>query len=352
MQVPIFWRIVSGYAVILLLFVGVSSYAVIELGGLSLAARNALDTDNRMIADEEKLTDAFLSEVRYAGQFLISHTRVLHEQFRQFTNDFTRYFSEIKSRAGSPELQSRLSRVEQFHHRYHDLFEQEVRYVRAGQLYAESRFQEERAKLFESTLQELERLKKHLQTNLHDKLQSIERVAGRARTIAAATTAVLLVLGVALSLLISRSITVPLLKLRRSAAATVPSDAASGGFHIPELRALANVLSEHKSAFEKAASANAAFSESVAEQLTLPLVSLKQRLNYLKEELGPALAAEHKRTLEILAEETERLIEFSTQFGPLGKMRGAPAATPEQTNSMERTLNTDYQRPRRLSADF
>jgi CHASE3 domain sensor protein len=334
MQIPIFWRIVSGYALILVLFVGVSSYSIIQLGGLSGTARTALDTDNRMIAYEEKLSDAFLSEVRYAGQFLIAHTRALHEQFGQFNNDFIGYLSEIKSRAASAELQTRLSRVEEFHSRYHDLFEQEVRYLRAGQPYAESRFQQERGKIFETTLQELERLKRQLQTNLHEKLEAIERVARTARTIAAVTTVILLGLGIALSLLISRSITAPLLRLRRSAAGAVTPDAdgASGGFYIPEISALSDVLMKHKCAFEKAASVNAAFAESVADQLTMPLISLKQRLSYLQEELSPALAAEHRTTLKILAEETERLIERSTQFGPLAATRCEPAITQEPTN--------------------
>ena len=336
MQISIFWRIVSGYALILALFVGVSSYAVIELGGLSRAARAALDTDNRMIADEEKLADAFLSEVRYAGQFLISHTRALHDQFKQFNNDFVGYLAEIK-RAAPAELQSRLSRLDEFHRRYHDLFEQEVRYVRAGQPYAESRFQQERGKLFETTLQELERLKNQLQTNLQDKLQGIERVASRARTIAAATTVVLLAIGIALSFLTSRSITVPLLKLRRSAAGAVPADAQanSGGFYIPEIRALSEVLMKHKYAFEKAANANASFADSVADQLTMPLISLKQRLTYLQEELGTTLAADHKTILEVLAEETERLIEHSIQFGPVAPLQREPAVMNEPANEPE-----------------
>ena len=132
MQIPIFWRLISGYALILLLSVGVSAYSGVQLGSLSGTARLALDTDNRMISAQEKLTDAFLSEVRYAGKFVITHTASLHEQFRQFKNDFTGYMSEIKSLAASPHTKVRLSRVEELHQRYQDLFDREVRYIKAG----------------------------------------------------------------------------------------------------------------------------------------------------------------------------------------------------------------------------
>jgi methyl-accepting chemotaxis protein len=331
MQITIFWRIVSGYALILVLCVGASSYSIIQLGELSGTARTALDTDNRMIASEEKLTDAFLSEVRYAGQFLIAHTSALNEQFRQFDSDFIGYLSEIKSRAASAELQTRLSRIEEFHHRYHDLFEQEVRYLRARQPYAESRFKQERGKIFETTLQELERLKRQLQTNLHEKLQAIESVARTARTIAAVTTVILLGLGIALSFLISRSITEPLVKLTRSATRNTAADpaAARGEFRIPEIRALSDALIRSKQSIEKVARANAAFAETVADQLRTPLISLKQRLSYLEDELSPALAAEQKTTFDILAEEIERLVERSSQFGSLAKAKGEMASFAE-----------------------
>ncbi|MGE5306490.1 MAG: hypothetical protein ACM3TN_24535 [Alphaproteobacteria bacterium] len=333
MQIPIFWRIVSGYALILVLLVGASSYSIIQLGGLSGTARTALDTDNRMIADEEKLTDAFLSEVRYAGQFLIARTGALHEQFSQFNTDFTDYLSEIRSRAASAELQTRLSRIEEFHSRYRDLFEQEVRYLQIGQPFAESRFQQERGKIFEATLQELERLKRQLQTNLHEKLQAIENVARTARTVATVTTVILLGLGIALSLLISKSITEPLLKLTRSATRNIAADpaAAFDGSRIPEIRALSDALTDSKQNIEKVAKENLAFAETVADELRTPLISLKQRLRYLQDELSPALAAGQRTSFNILAEETERLIQRSSQLGSLAKAECEAASVQEQT---------------------
>ena len=77
MRIPIFWRLLFGYSAILLLSVGLSTYSIIQLGGLSTTARAALDTDSRRIGNVEKLTDALLSEVRYAGRFIITHAEEL-----------------------------------------------------------------------------------------------------------------------------------------------------------------------------------------------------------------------------------------------------------------------------------
>ena len=181
MPIPLFWRLILGYAAILLLSVGTSVYSIVQLGGLSQTARDAIDTDYRTIAHQETLTDAFLSEARYGGKYLITQAPASYDQFRQFKNDFLRYLGELKSAGVSGEITTQLVRVDQLHRSYHDLFEQEVRYLKAGQPYAQSRYQQERDKILENTLRELAHLKDQLEKTLHDKLEHMSGTAGAAR---------------------------------------------------------------------------------------------------------------------------------------------------------------------------
>ncbi len=310
MQISILWRLISGYSLILLLSVGVSSYSIVQLGRLSGTARAALDTDNRLITYQEKLTDTFLSEVRYAGKFIITHTVSLHEQFRQFKNDFIGYIGEIKSLDASPDVKARLSRVEELHLRYQDLFDQEVRYIKAGQPYPESRFQQEKEKILESALEELERLKRQLHNNLNDKLKTMDTAARSARTGAGLATLLLLGLGVVLSLAISKSITRPLAALKRITMEEAERDSSSSSefYRIPEIRELADALSEARRKLRREAETNITFVHTITEQFVMPLVSLKKRLVYLQTELTEKVTAEQRTTLEVLAAETERLI--------------------------------------------
>ena len=319
MRIAIFWRLTSGYAIILILFVALSSYSIIQLGQISSTARDALGIDNRMIGYQEKLTDIFLSEVRYAGKFIITHTGSLHEQFLQFKSDFLRYMGEMQLQAAAPDLKARLSRVEELHLRYQDLFDQEVRYVKAGQSYAESRFQQEKEKVLESVLGELDRLKRQLQKNLQDKLETMERAGRAARTIAGVTTLVLFGLSIALSFFISKGITTPLSKLRRITMEEHEENlnSASDFARIPEIQELSEALHNAKTELQKAAETNAHFVDSITEQFTIPLISLKKRLNYLNEELSEKVTADQKITFEVLTLETERLIQRCTELHPL-----------------------------------
>ncbi|MGH7824847.1 MAG: CHASE3 domain-containing protein [Candidatus Binatia bacterium] len=323
MAMPIFWRLIYGYSVILLMSVALSSYSILQLGQLSSSARTALNGDSRMIDYQEKLTDVFLSEVRYAGKFLITHARPLHDQLRQFKGDFVRYMDELKALTESPEIKARLARVEEFHLRYHELFDQEVQYVRAGQPYAQTRYREEKEKVLESVLGELVSLKAHLQNHLRDKLETIVSAARTTRNIAVATTIALLGLGIALSFAISKSIVKPLSELRRA------TENAEDDFHyrsdlsrIPEIHDLAVVLRNEKQRLQDAARTNASFVGSITDQFAMPLISINKRLSYLKQELIPNVTPEQTKHIDILAAEVERLIGRFSRLRQPSKVPG------------------------------
>ena len=317
MSMPIFWRIISGYSVILLLAAGVAGYSIVQLGGLSGTARSALDSENRMIAYQETLTDAFLSEVRYAGRFLITRADAHHKEFRQFKEDFKRYMGDMTSRATFVEIKASLLRIDELHIRYHELFDQEVRYIKASQPYAQSRYQQEREKILDSALRELERLRAQLQANLNSKLETMEQAARAARNIAIAGTLVLIGLGVVLSLLISRSITKPLSELtRRTAEEPEDSSSAVEAGGIPEIQELSEILAHERHRIREAARSQADFFDDLSEQITVPLTSIQQRLTYLQRHLSQGNGDEQNPSLEVIIKETERLIDHCNQLKP------------------------------------
>jgi len=204
MRISIFWRLIISHAGILLLSGAACFYSIMQLGYLSEAARSTLDTNQRIIAYQEGLTEAFLSEVRYGGKYLIGHTEARHDQLLQFKREFVNYL-ELLKRLGQSESSS-LSAIERLHDQYHDLFDREVTYIRTNQTYAQSRYQQERDKIVESTVGELDLLKAQLRTRLKSKLENIDQAARTARKISIATTLVLLIVGFLISLTVSRSL--------------------------------------------------------------------------------------------------------------------------------------------------
>jgi hypothetical protein len=85
-----------------------------------------------------------------------------------------------------------------------------VKYISDKQIYASSRFQQERDKIIESTIRELDGLKAQLRAKLQAKLEEIDQGARRARKIALISTLIVLIMGTLLSLKVSQSFTGPL----------------------------------------------------------------------------------------------------------------------------------------------
>jgi CHASE3 domain sensor protein len=204
MSLSIFWRLILSHVGILLLSGAACLYSVVQLDSLSATARSALDADHRMIDYQEALTDAFLSQVRYGGKYLITHGEGRREQMQQFKKDFSDSLAPLKTLGQTEQITASVTKIERFYGQYHELFDREAEYIRAKQNYAQTRYQQERNKIVETTLDELDRLKAQLRIKLQAKLALMEQRARTARRIAVLTTLVVLVFGAFLSLKVSK----------------------------------------------------------------------------------------------------------------------------------------------------
>jgi hypothetical protein len=204
----ILWRLFLGNGGILLLCVFPCLYAIGQLGSLSGTARAVLDRDHRMIGYQEALTDSFLSEMRYGGKYIFTQAEDRHQQMIQFKNDFARYLEQLKSLRDAEQMANALLKIEQFHRQYHQLFDREVAFIRAKQTYAQSRYQQERDKVVESVIEELDRLKALLQTNLQEKLENLDQAARTARRIAILSTLIVTLMGTLFCFTMSKRVTV------------------------------------------------------------------------------------------------------------------------------------------------
>jgi CHASE3 domain sensor protein len=315
MAIPLFWRLILGYSAILLLTIGTSLYSIIQLGAFSKTARAAIDTDYRMIAYQETLTDALLSEVRYSGKYLITQSPASYDQFLQFKNDFLRYLSGLKASNVSREILTQLSHVEQLHQGYHDLFDQEMRYIKARQPYAQSRYQQERDKILDNTLRELGRLKEQLQTNVQNKLEQMGGSARTARNIAIVTTMILLILGTTLSLKISATVTKSLREIKRRTQSETSDPVSSMPISaIPEIQELSDAFTQRIKQLNEAAEKNVNLVQRVTEEVAARLIALKTRLSDLGVGGQTTNDRDKNSSIAALIADTDRLVQHCAEL--------------------------------------
>ena len=195
MDSSILRNFIVGYVSMIVLMVAISGYSSIQLGNLSESANLALNVEQRMIDQSDKLADAFLSEARYTGKFTVTGAAVYQDQSKQFKGDFERYLFQLKSLPGPKEAIQRLARTEEYHVQFNQLFDKEIEYINKKQPYAETRYREERERLVDYLLRELEAFKNGLHKSLQERIGNIERAALKSQRITLSATLLLVGLG-------------------------------------------------------------------------------------------------------------------------------------------------------------
>lgn len=327
MRLTLFSRLALGYLAIAGLLLLVSLYAVFQLDRLNRVVRSVVETDVRLGDYGKKLSDAFLSQVGYERKFLIAKDDALYDQFLLFKSDFEQYLEEIDAIA-DPEARGYLDRLKKHYGNYTDLFDQELRYIWAGQPYSQERFQPEKEKAQEGVLAELEKLRVYSEASTHKKIRSLSEAGLKARQAALLIGGVSLLLVLVISFLITRGITRPVRILKRKT-----REIAKGVFEAdvridspPEIAELAESFNFMCHKLKDLDRLKSDFYSMMSHELRTPLTSIKEGTGLLLEGVGGAMTEKQRRLLEILSEESTRLIDLVNSVLDFSKMEAGMMA--------------------------
>ena len=322
MKLTILSRLVIGYLVIFVLVIGMSVYAVIRIGQFNDITQSVLRTNNRIVEYSGKLTDAVLSQVRYERKFVITKDRAFHNQFLQLKSDFEQYLDEAMTITDSPRLRSFLTSARESYQTYLSLFEDELEHLGSGRPYAVQWYKDEKEKATNATLNEFEKLRMHTQQNTTDKIRTLYEAGAEARRMAISMTAVFLALALGISFFIHRSITRPILTLKKRT-----REIAQGNFtedlHLsspPEIAELANAFNLMCSKLSELDKMKSDFFSSMSHELRTPLSTIKMGIGLLREGVEGPLTEKQTKLLTILGEESERLIVLVNSLLDFSKM--------------------------------
>lgn len=311
-----------GYLAILAMATGVSIYAVFELGRIKEIARSMVLVDNDMIDLEEKLTDALLSETRYERKFIIVNDDSLVKGFRSAQEEFDQMLIKAGSQVGDERTASLIESIRKAHKDYGTLFEEEIGYIKTGTGYLELWFREEKDKLVNATIEDLKTLKAGSQGELFSKVGAIGEAGTKARSVAIAITGAAVTLGIILSVIIARSIAVPLLVMKGKT-----REIARGIFKPdlkltspPEIAELAQALNSMAVRLREVDTMKSDFFSLMSHELRTPLTSIKEGTNLMLEGLAGETTDKQQRILTIISEESNRLIGLVNSLLDLSKM--------------------------------
>jgi signal transduction histidine kinase len=322
MKLTIFSRLVAGHLVFLALVIGMSTYAIIQIGRINDVTQSVLTVNNRMNDYAERLSDVIFSQVRYEKKFVISKDEMFYDQFLQLRNDFDRYLAEMMSIADSPRTRSLLNTINNSYQTYQTLFQEELTFLKAGRPYAHNGLNREKEKATQSVINGLETLRANTSKNATDKIRGLHEIGTELRKIAMMMTAAFLLFGIVVSLWINRSITRPLSILE-----TKTKEIGKGNFKEdlnilspPELAGLAGAFNLMCSKLSELDKMKSDFFSSVTHELRTPLSTIKMGIVLLKEGIEGPLTEGQRGLLKVLEKETHLLIDLVNSLLDLSKM--------------------------------
>ncbi len=315
MHLSLFSRLTIGYLAIFAIVAAASSYAIVELADFGSRAESILRIDNRVLDHEKFLTDLLLSQSRAEQQFVLSRDEVWYLQFVRLKIDFE---ARAESAAAVADILIRpiMRRVRDNYRSYVELVDDEARRVRSRRNYPQAWYKQNKDKLVDAMLDELERLRANQQQTTYTKVKDLVASAAQAREAALSIAAGSLLAIVLMSMLITKSITRPLAKLK-----TKTQEIAHGNFDNPvqikspseigELAAALNLMSQRLKEIDRM---KAEFFATMSHELRTPLTSIKEGTGLLLDGVGGVTTEKQQRLLSIITEESNRLISLVNTF--------------------------------------
>ncbi|NTW66847.1 MAG: HAMP domain-containing histidine kinase [Nitrospirae bacterium] len=328
MRASIFFRLMMGYIFLLVLATSVSVYSIVQLGRVRDVTQSITLEDNVLLDLHKSLSNAFLTETQNEKNFITLRDEAFYNSFLLAWRDFEKNLAQTKAVARSPELTALIERIGALHIGYQTLVDEEAALRKTGTPYVAFRYRMRKETAVTALTEALQTMRAMVQTAIIDKVTRLNEAVVQAGDITLAVTASSLVLGIIISLLITRSITVPLDHMTKKTA-EIGSGIYGPALDLrspPEIGALAQAFNFMSARLQNVDKMKSDFYALMSHELRTPLTSIKEGTNLFLEGHGGPVTEKQKWLLTIVAEESNRLIELVSSLMDLSKLEAGMLA--------------------------
>jgi two-component system sensor histidine kinase GlrK len=313
---------------VLFMALSVSTYAIHQLIQFNSVTNSVLRVDNRILDIHKKLADALLSQIAYEKKFIITKDQSLHENFLRASDDFNKHFSTMLSLVDSPQDRALMDSIKRQLEQYQSIFDEEVSYLKTNTDYPQDEYREEKERVLNEITVGVRQIKANTKQNTYQRIVKIAEAGNKSRKVVAMITAISLILGMTLSILITRSITRPLSVVKKQT-----DKIAKGDFESslelsspPEIKELVDAFNSMSMKLKEVDKMKSDFFELMSHELRTPITSIKEGTNLLSEGLGGEIPEKQKRLLSIISEESSRVITLVNSLLDLSKIEAGMMA--------------------------
>lgn len=314
MRLTIFSRVMIAQSTLILLILVVSLFAVGKLRLVSQLNTEALTVDSACINEEKRLLKSFLAEMRNVEKYLLMRDLSFRDEYEHNKNDFYDAITKIGYTIDSEDEKKLLGEIESLYESY----EQETDLSNFGAKGSETA----RASLGESIIERVNEL-----IRLRDQAAAHKTALARDHAASAAEVMFwLTVFGIAgafvMAYMHARGISRPLrglaLEMRRIGKGEFFRTAkVNGPTEVVELAKSLNVMAEE---LERLDRLKADFTAHVSHELRTPLTAIREGTALLLEEISGPLTKSQREILEVVRNHSKRLSQSISSILDLSKM--------------------------------
>lgn len=319
-RLNIFWRIIAGYLLVILILMIIIAYSLINLNRMTQSIDVLIYSDMQAVDLEKQMIDAFLSEVRNIEKYLVTGDAAFLDLSRTGKADFLGYYGRLTPKLGSAEEKESADKILASFRDYDARLEEKTASFDRGKLSsAEPGVPEAMA---EDVTGPLDDLVSRQQRRIVEKIQGLRAMGTRAAVMVQALIVISLMAAVIVAFMVADGINRSLRIIKK-----MTTVVAVGNFdqHIhldspPELAELARSFNQMSDKLKQLDEMKSGFISHVSHELRTPLASMKEADNLLLEEAGGKINEKQRRFLTIIEQGTNKLTKMIDDLLDLSKM--------------------------------
>jgi len=318
----IFKRITIGYGVVLVLVLFMGVYATVKLNQINRISLTIGQVDDSVIKLAEQLSELLFSQVGFGKKFLISRDHDFYVQFMEKEQSVWENFNRLAGLISSSEKNKILLGTENLYHRFIEMFAEEVKAAGPRDDFVSRMRQfewDEVADRINRNLTEIIRLSRW---DRDEKAVLSNRISMQVLRVTGITAVLIILMGILMSFLNTRSINRPLRLLQDKT-----KEIAKGKFgeitniaSPPEVKELADHFNAMCRRLKELEEMKLDFISHVSHELRTPLTAIKEATSMLLEGVYAGSAEKEHELLIITQEECERLIGSVNRILDLSRM--------------------------------
>jgi len=321
MRFTIFKRMISGYAVIMVMVIFMGIYVTLKLKQMTEINHKIAKVDGVTITIGEHLLEILFSQMGFERKYLIAGDPDFFGEFQRTKALFEEEMERLSALADSDKKQGWITDIKTDYGLYLALFDEEAKLVAKNEPFPRKEYVEEKDRVVGEIDKTLRELIRNARAERDEKLALSGRISYRAIRVTAIAAGLTIVLGIAISFFITRNIARPISLLGQKT-----KEIATGRFQkissiasppeIEQLTADFNAMSER---LEELDGMKLDFISHVSHELRTPLTSIKAASSMVLE--GAFRQAESREELlTVIRDECDRLIGAVNRILDLSRM--------------------------------